>query len=415
MDPDGLSTSSTILAFLPIAAALLAAAAAWRAGAVSAAEPERQREGALGFSDRMAGLCAAFVLACGLFIYGLLCLFAMSVFWTLALLAALLALAVLAFSFGKVKGRVKQTDGFTLARLLGAPLAAPAKLMFGALGLSAQPDVTEEDVLSYVDDVEERELIDESQRKMIANIFELDDVTAGDVMTHRTEIVGVEEATPAVEAMRLASEHGRSRLPVYRGSLDEVVGILYIKDLFVLWDAPERAGAPVREFMRGAMFVPESCRARELLVDFKRKHTQIAVVVDEYGGTSGLATMEDVLEEIVGNIQDEFDHEDGDLVPEGDGFVAEGSADLERVFEAFGMEPPDEDADGEADFDSVGGLIIDRLGRIPAADEAVTVEYGGLRFTAREVEERRVVKVKCTRGFAAAMHDQMKAESEEKA
>ena len=397
MDPDGLSTTSTIIAFLPLVSAALALAAAFRAGAVSAAEPERQREGVLGFSDRMAGLCAAFILACALFIYGLLCLFALSLLWLLPLLAALLVLAVVAFSYGKVMGRVKDTDGFALSALLGTPLAAPAKLMFGAMGLSAQPDVTEEDVLSYVDDVEERELIDESQKKMIANIFELDDVTAGDVMTHRTEIIGVEENTPAVEAMRVATEHGRSRLPVYRKSLDEVVGILYIKDLFVLWDAPERANAPVREVMRGAMFVPEACRARELLVDFKRKRTQIAVVVDEYGGTSGLATMEDVLEEIVGNIQDEFDDEDGDLVPEGDGFLAEGSADLERIFEAFGMEPPDEDEDGEADFDSVGGLIIDRLGRLPGADEFVAVSYGGLLFTVVEAEERRVGKVKCIR------------------
>ncbi len=108
--------------------------------------------------------------------------------------------------------------------------------------------------------------------------------------------------------------------------------------------------------MRGAMFVPEACRAQELLVDFQVKHTQIAVVVDEYGGTSGLATMEDVLEEIVGNIQDEFDNEDEDLVATEDGFVAAGSADLEEVFEAFGLEPPDEDEDDEADFDTVGGL-----------------------------------------------------------
>ena len=143
-----------------------------------------------------------------------------------------------------------------------------------------------------------------------------------------------------------------------------------------------------------------------------RSHTQIAVVVDEYGGTSGLATMEDVLEEIVGNIQDEFDHEDSDLVPEGDGFVAEGSVDLERVFEAFGLEWPDEDEDKEPDFDSVGGLIIDRLGRIPSAEEDVTVEYGGLRFTAREVEDRRVVKVKCARGFEAELQKKMNSEED---
>ena len=284
-----------------------------------------------------------------------------------------------------------------LFRQVDAADLEPGWLVFKALGLSAQSDVTEEDVLSFVDDVEEHDLIDESQKKMITNIFELDDVTAGDVMTHRTEIVSVEENTPAADAVRLSLEHGFSRLPVYRKSLDDIVGILYVKDLFALWDTPEKAQAPVSRFMRGAMFVPEACRAQELLVDFKVKHTQIAVVVDEYGGTSGLATMEDVLEEIVGNIQDEFDNEDEDLVATEDGFVAAGSADLEEVFEAFGLEPPDEDEDGEADFDTVGGLIIDRLGRIPAAGEDVTLEYGGLEFTVLEVEDRRVGKVKCTR------------------
>ena len=368
MDPDGLSI------LIATASTFGALAAAYRAGAVSASEPERQQSGILGFSDRMAGLCAAFVFACGFFVYGFLRIFAQAPWWTLLCLAALAALAVLLYSLGRAKGRIKEKSGFTAACMLGAPLAAPAKLVFKALGLSAQSDVTEEDVLSFVDDV-----------------------TAGDVMTHRTEIVSVEENTPAADAVRLSLEHGFSRLPVYRKSLDDIVGILYVKDLFALWDTPEKAQAPVSRFMRGAMFVPEACRAQELLVDFKVKHTQIAVVVDEYGGTSGLATMEDVLEEIVGNIQDEFDNEDEDLVATEDGFVAAGSADLEEVFEAFGLEPPDEDEDGEADFDTVGGLIIDRLGRIPAAGEDVTLEYGGLEFTVLEVEDRRVGKVKCTR------------------
>lgn len=405
MDPDGLGGSFTITILLTGASALCALAAAFRAGAVYAGEPERQRGGSLGFSDRMAGLCALFALLCGLFVWSLTRMAGAALYVTLPALAVLTAAAAAAYSLGKVKGRAKEKTGLTLAGALGAPLTAPAKLLFRALHLTAQPAVTEEDVLSFVEDVEERELIDESQRKMITNIFELDDVTAGDVMTHRTEVVGVEENTPAGDAVRLSLAHGFSRLPVYRGSLDEVVGILYAKDLFALWDTPERAQTPVREFMRGAMFVPEACRAQELLIDFKRKHTQIAVVVDEYGGTSGLATMEDVLEEIVGNIQDEFDNEEEDLVPTEDGFIAAGGADLEEVFEAFGMELPDEDADGEADFDSVGGLVVDRLGRIPAADEDVTLEYGGLIFTVLETQERRVGKVKCSRAPAPAPAD----------
>ena len=213
MDPDGLSI------LIATASTFGALAAAYRAGAVSASEPERQQSGILGFSDRMAGLCAAFVFACGFFVYGFLRIFAQAPWWTLLCLAALAALAVLLYSLGRAKGRIKEKSGFTAACMLGAPLAAPAKLVFKALGLSAQSDVTEEDVLSFVDDVEEHDLIDESQKKMITNIFELDDVTAGDVMTHRTEIVSVEENTPAADAVRLSLEHGFSRLPVYRKSL----------------------------------------------------------------------------------------------------------------------------------------------------------------------------------------------------
>ena len=202
MDPDGLSI------LIATASTFGALAAAYRAGAVSASEPERQQSGILGFSDRMAGLCAAFVFACGFFVYGFLRIFAQAPWWTLLCLAALAALAVLLYSLGRAKGRIKEKSGFTAACMLGAPLAAPAKLVFKALGLSAQSDVTEEDVLSFVDDVEELDLIDESQKKMITNIFELDDVTAGDVMTHRTEVSGVEVDVTLDEVARLAVEDG---------------------------------------------------------------------------------------------------------------------------------------------------------------------------------------------------------------
>ena len=143
------------------------------------------------------------------------------------------------------------------------------------------------------------------------------------------------------------------------------------------------------------MFVPESCRARELLIELRAKHAQIAVVVDEYGGTSGVVTMEDVLEEIVGNIQDEFDNEEEDLVRTEDGLVAAGSADIDDVFDALGLALPPESEDDERDFDTVGGLVTDRLGRIPSPGEAVQVEWGGAAFTVLEAGERRVNKVLC--------------------
>lgn len=391
MDPDGLSTLIICIS------AVCAGIAAFRAGTVSANEPERQQDGILGFSDRMAGICSVFVFVCGFFVYGCLRLFRIVPAWTFLCLALLVSGCILLFSLGRAKGKLKKESDFTAASLVGIPLSFPAKLLFHAAGITAKSDVTEEDVLSLVDDVEEHELIDESQKEMINNIFELDDLTAGDVMTHRTEIVSMQEDTPASEAIRISLANGFSRMPVYRKSLDDIVGILYAKDLFALWNSPELSGEPVSRFMRSAMFVPEACRAKELLIDFKRKHTQIAVVVDEYGGTSGLATMEDVLEEIVGNIQDEFDNEEEVLVSTDDGFIADGSAELEDIFDAFSMEMPEDDDEDETDFDTVGGLITDRIGRIPAQDEDVSVSYGGLLFTVLAVEDRRVGKVKCVR------------------
>ncbi|MEG0168349.1 MAG: transporter associated domain-containing protein, partial [Ruthenibacterium sp.] len=188
-------------------------------------------------------------------------------------------------------------------------------------------------------------------------------------------------------------ERGFSRIPVYRKSMDDIVGILYAKDLFALWNGA-KADCAVSAFMRPAMFVPEACRARELLIEFKVKHTQIAVVVDEYGGTSGLVTMEDILEEIVGNIQDEFDDEEEDIVRCPDGLIAAGNADLEDVFDALSVDIPEEMED--ENFDSVGGLVIDRFGRIPASGEEVAISYSRILFTVLEVDDRRVAKVKCT-------------------
>ena len=216
-------------------------------------------------------------------------------------------------------------------------------MIFRAAGLSARSRATEEDVLSLVEDVEEDALIDENQREMISGVFELDDIEAGEIMTHRTEVEAVEDDQLVCEVIPQAREKGFSRLPVYHESLDEIVGILHVKDLLGLIEDPAGGQLPIRQFVRPAMFVPESCRARELLVEFRAKRTQIAVVVDEYGGTAGIVTMEDILEEIVGNIEDEFDREEQQIRPAEGGCIADGAADLEEVFAWFDLEPPERD------------------------------------------------------------------------
>lgn len=308
-------------------------------------------------------------------------------FSSLAALAVCCVVGLLLLAAGLLGGWAAAKKEMRLPGWLSR-LLAPA-------GLGNDETVTEEDLFELVDDADEQDLIDTAQKTMITNIFDLSDVSAGDVMTHRTEVNAVNEHASCREAVGLALSTGNSRLPVYRKSLDNVTGILYVKDLLRLFDDPGVLERQVSEFARKAMYVPESRPAGELMMDFKKQHTMIAIVVDEYGGTAGLVTMEDILEEIVGDIQDEYDAEEAELTPCEGGFLAEGSLDLEDVFEAFGMECPERT--DEEEFDTVGGLIADRLGRIPENGEPATVQWGGLSFTCLEVRDRRIQRVRCTR------------------
>ena len=392
MDPDG---RSLVLSILFLIAALLCARAQ---GVLS--DPGREEEDEaemLGLSASAAAGAAAGALFLAAAVF---CAAGWLRRWpAAALIAALLGpvLGLLAFSLGAAAKKKDRPQGrlAAFAALLGRALLLPARGVLRAAGLSARSAPTEEDVLSLVEDVEEGDLIDESQREMISGVFELDDIEAGEIMTHRTEVEAVEDEDTVAEVLPLAREKGFSRLPVYHKSLDEIVGILHVKDLLGLIEDPAGSNLPIRQFVRPAMFVPESCRARELLVEFRAKKTQIAVVVDEYGGTAGIVTMEDVLEEIVGNIEDEFDNEEQQIRPAEGGCVAAGAADLKEIFDWFGLEMPKQTDD--EDFDSVGGLITSRLGRIPREGEEVQIRYGGLIFRVLQVGERRVEKVFCRR------------------
>ena len=290
--------------------------------------------------------------------------------------------------FCNVAGPVFTFFGATLGRLI----MLPGRLLARPKNQPAAADLTEEAVLQAVDSAEEQDVIDEDQKEMIENIFSLDEVCAGDAMTHRTEMVAIAEATPAIDVLHLAIEEGFSRMPVYSKSLDEILGILYVKDLLPLVEDETLRSTPASELCRPAMFVPESCRIRELIQLFRDKRTQIAIVVDEYGGTSGLVTMEDVLEEIVGDMQDEFDDEEELITPQGEGYLCSGSADLEDLLELFGIELEEEDA---PDFDSVGGLITEQIGRIPTPGEQVEITFAGVLFRVLEAGERRILKVYC--------------------
>lgn len=414
MDPDGLIFAITCLASCIFALWL---------GAYSAGDNEKQAHEKIGFGYTQLGLGVLLFICCGfsyIFFNKLIIahtepsiiplsaaigLIKGGVFllYCILFLAALVIICAVMLALGIYKSEKVLKFGLTrffgaVSHGIGLVLALPTILIFKAAKIDAAEDITEEDVLNMVDslvDSEEDESgVDETQKDMISGVFELDDVTAGEIMTHRTDMVAVNENTPINDILKPGATEGRSRLPVYSQSVDNIVGILYVKDLLAAVNRPDRDTLTVKQFMRSAMFVPEVCRARELLLDFKAKHTQIAIVVDEYGGTSGIVTMEDILEEIVGNIQDEFDNEEELITKVDDGVICDASVDVEDLFKALGAPVPELSED--EDFESVSGLINDNLGRIPLENENIELDWHGVHFKVLQVGERRILKVKCT-------------------
>lgn len=269
----------------------------------------------------------------------------------------------------------------------------PARTILHARGVASEiGSVTEEDVLDLVDSATENEFIDENQKEMIGNIFELNDVTVSDIMTHRTELEAVPVTATVDDITEKAVEFGYSRIPVYNGSLDNIIGIAVVKD-FLPYVGKGTKNVDVAQLIRPTLFVPESCRARELLLDFKQKKIQLAVVVDEYGGTAGIVTMEDILESIVGDIEDEYDEDEGYIIENPDGsLTCNGYAEIEDVFDILGLGDVDEDIGS----DTIGGLLTDLLERIPKPGEHVTAQYKTITLEALDADERRVTSVLVT-------------------
>jgi len=270
-------------------------------------------------------------------------------------------------------------------------VSASANGVLRLLGIdpdAAESSVTEEEIRMLVDEGGEKGVIEETQQEMIHNIFELDDLDAGDIMTHRTDIVGVEAGEPLENAVQAAMREGCSRMPVYEDDLDKIIGMLYIKDLLP-YVGKEMPGKHPREMMREAHYVPESKRCGELLKEMIAGRIQIAVVVDEYGGTAGLVTLEDVLEAIVGSIQDEYDDEEEEISKIDEStFLLEGTTAVEEIEELTHMPLP------EGDYDTIAGFVIRQLGYLPHEGEHPEVDYRGLKFTVEEVEDKRVAVIK---------------------
>ena len=249
-------------------------------------------------------------------------------------------------------------------------------------------EVTEEEILMLVDVGEEKGVIEESQKEMINNIFEFDDLAAVDVMTHRTYIEAVEINDSIEDIVAKAIEEGYSRIPVYEEDLDNIKGILYVKDLLKYIGKSVPTSFKISKIMREAYFIPESKRCGDLFNEMTEKHLQMVIVSDEYGGVAGLATIEDLIESIVGNIQDEYDMEEEEAVQLNETtFELDGTADIEEVEETLEITFP------EGEYETIGGFIMSEIGHIPTEDEEAVVEFKGYRLTVKEVDERRIEKV----------------------
>lgn len=248
--------------------------------------------------------------------------------------------------------------------------------------------LTEEEIRMMVDVGGEKGVIEDVQKEMINNIFEFDDLDAGDIMTHRTDMTAVDVNDPIMDVVKTAIESGYSRIPVFDDDPDNIIGIIYVKDLlrYIGTDLPKHA---MRKIMRTPMYVPESKSCGDLFKEMTGKHTQMAVVVDEYGGTAGIVTLEDIVEAIVGNIQDEYDDEEEEISKINETtFTIDGLTDIDELDEIIGKDLPD------GDYDTVAGYIISRLGYLPKEGEQSEVMFENIKFTVLEVENRRIEKVK---------------------
>ncbi len=268
-------------------------------------------------------------------------------------------------------------------------LAASTNGMLRLLHISEEEQkVTEEDILSLVDAGEEGGILEENEKNMIENIFEFDDKDVGKVMVHRTEIAAVDIHSTTMAVLDLAAKEGYSRIPVYEGNLDHIVGIIYVKDL-ISAVGTENKNLSLRQFMRAPLYVPKSKSCSSLLKEFQERKVHIAVAIDERGGTAGLVTLEDLLEIIVGNIQDEFDHEPEEFQQIGDrAYLIDGSAFLWDIEKRMGIHLFD-----HCEADTIGGYILEKLERFPVKNEKFLLQNSGFQVIIREVSERRIKKV----------------------
>jgi CBS domain containing-hemolysin-like protein len=319
---------------------------------------------------------------------------------TIASLVFTLLYFVLVEAMAKTFG-VLHSDRVALALsplvfFLGRVLALPTRLLIGLAnfllpgkGLKQGPFVSEEEIRSMAVVGHEEGSIEEEEKELIHSIFEFGDTIVREVMVPRPDIIAIEHDQTLRDVQALVLEHGLSRIPVYREDLDHCIGIVFAKDVLKALHQGH-ADMPLAEIVRPEIYVPETKKAADLLRDMQRDKFHLALVTDEYGSVTGLVSLEDLLEELVGEIADEYDQEEPEIVQvDGGAYRVSGKASIDDVNEILEAQLPDEE------WDTVAGLVLDLFGRIPRQGEEITFE--GLRFRAEEIQGRRIATVLITR------------------
>jgi putative hemolysin len=264
--------------------------------------------------------------------------------------------------------------------------------IFGGDNQGGKNPVTEEEIIMMIEEGAEKGTILKNEKEMISNVFNFTDIVVSDIMTHRTEVFALPIDLNFKDVVNFLKTHKHTRLPVYDNSIDNIIGILHVKDLVKFLDAPDSLTFDLTQIIKKPYFVPESKKAAELFKEFQKKKTHMAIVIDEYGGTAGIVTMEDLLEEIVGNIFDEYDQEQKDYIQIDDNtYLFNGMIALDEVEKIIGISMPVED------YDTLSGFIIGQLGRIPAPGENPIIEFDNLIFKVEESGMKRIRMVKICR------------------
>ena len=273
-------------------------------------------------------------------------------------------------------------------------LGGIAKMLAGIFNANLKEthqEVTEEEIKLMVDEGGEKGYIDEAETKMINNIFQFNDTAVNKIMTHRTDMVALDITTPFEDVIKAILEEGYTRIPVYDSTLDNIVGILHAKAVVGFLSNGDKDKFDIQEHLIKPYFIPKSKKADELFAEMQESKIHMAIVVDEYGGTSGIITMEDLIESILGNIQDEYDDEEEETVAVGDDtYIAEGSAEFISVCETLGIDL-EEDDEQTADYETLGAFVTGMLDKIPENGDSFVFE--DFVFEVTDADDKKINQV----------------------